>query len=118
MIDIRVQTGRAPLGRIVRARRFHVFVNLFLKIDAGFTKRADYDIRTNACLFRHVSAGINECDVGWIVTGRYTRLGDCAIKHLFELRWDVGWKWIDSRAGWYSRFAADDSCLWLTAACR
>ena len=85
MIDISIRVDRAPFVRVLGARRFHVFVNLFLKIDTGFTKRTNHDIRTNTGAFRHVPARIIERDVRRIVTSRDTGLGDCPVKHLFEL---------------------------------
>src|SRR6185369_16446357 len=99
MIDVRIHARRAPFYRVVGARCFHVFMNLFLQIDTGFTKRTNYYVRTNTGVLRHIATWIIERDVCWIVAGRHAGLRDGAFKHLVELRWDVLGKWSDSHIG-------------------
>ena len=57
--------------------RGHVLVDRLLQIEPLFAQRAGHDIRANAGIQRHVSAGIRDGAIFGIVTHRDADLSTC-----------------------------------------
>jgi len=82
MVDIRVCTGKTPFLRIRSKVRRHIFMNLFLKIDAGVSKSSDDDVRARSCVGGHVAAGVRDHSVVLCVMGSYLKLFVSALDDL------------------------------------
>ena len=76
MVDIRVRLASSPFSGIDAEIRCHVFMHFFLQIDAHGAIGPNHLIRTNAGISGHVSAGIRQANISWIVTNRML----CAVK--------------------------------------
>jgi len=103
MVDICVRTVKSPFLRIRREVRGHVFVDLFLEVDAGLSKSSDHYVRARSCIGRHITAGIRDHFVVLRVMRRYLKLFASALDDVSNrLRWNIAGSWsFECRAGSY-----------------
>src|SRR5579864_7530457 len=71
-IGIRALSSPSPFAWISVEIGQHIFMNFFLQIYADGTVGTDNLIRTNAGFGRHVSSGIRNAYVSWVVSDRVT----------------------------------------------
>ena len=69
MVDVCIRFRKSPLLRILAKVRSHVFVNFFLKVDPGFTKGADHDIRAGARFYRRIAVRVRKFKIFLRVIG-------------------------------------------------
>jgi hypothetical protein len=63
MIDVAVRVAQSPSRWIFRESPTHILMKIFLQVDPHGAKGTYENIRTNARLLRHVTAGIIKSDV-------------------------------------------------------
>jgi hypothetical protein len=67
VVDVRVRLASSPFSGICAEIRRHVLMHFFLQIDSQCPIGANHLVRANSDIGGHVSAGINETNIGWIV---------------------------------------------------
>ena len=67
MVDIAIGGCETPVFWIFGEVGFHVFVYLFLKVDAEFSVCADYDIGADTFVCGEISVGVGYPEVGGVV---------------------------------------------------
>lgn len=78
MVNARVSVIKSPFSRIGGKIRRHIFMNLFLEIDARVSKRPDDDVRACSRVRGHVAPGIWYYSIILSIVRRYLDLFVCA----------------------------------------
>jgi hypothetical protein len=70
VVDIRVGMGDGPPrpSLIDGEIRLHVFVNFLLQVDPQRAVGADDLVGTNTCVRAHITTGVRNANIGWIVS--------------------------------------------------
>jgi hypothetical protein len=90
MIDVCVRMVKSPFLRIHREVRRHIFVDLFLQVDAGLSKSSDHNVSARSCIGRHIAAGIRDHSVVLCVMRRYLKLFASTLDDVSNrLRWNI-----------------------------
>jgi len=83
-VGVRVSEHPAPLVRIEREIRLHVFVNFFLQIDAKRAVGADDFVGADASAGGNIAVGIGDSDVSGVVADDELCATDCRRGESFE----------------------------------
>jgi len=113
MVDIRVRTRKAPFLRIRSKVGGHIFMNLFLQVDAGLSKSSDDDVRARSGVGGHIAVGIRDHFVVLCVMRSHLKLFVGALDNLSNrLRWNInGGRPFERRAGCHRTKLMFECCL-------